>query len=107
MTPIRWRHCGSARPKSSKLKANRPVFVLQLQHLPGVDPIRSLRAVLKWLLRRHGLRVLSIQEQHAPHARADGPAIKNAHGRNRQPSSGSARYIYGTRRRNAANETQI
>jgi hypothetical protein len=35
----------------------RPVFVLRLQPLKGVDSIRSLRLALKALLRRHGPEV--------------------------------------------------
>jgi hypothetical protein len=40
----------------------RPTFVLVLRPLPGVDGIRALRAVLKLLLRRFGLRVVSLRE---------------------------------------------
>jgi hypothetical protein len=38
-------------------------FVLTLEPLPGVDAIRSLRWVLKGLLRRHGMRCLSLREE--------------------------------------------
>jgi hypothetical protein len=37
--------------------------VLTLVPLPGVDAIRSLRWVLKGLLRRHGMRCVSIHEE--------------------------------------------
>jgi hypothetical protein len=44
----------------------RPVFVLKLRPEPGRDPIRELRHVLKGLLRRHGMRCVSIEEMPAP-----------------------------------------
>jgi hypothetical protein len=37
------------------------VFVLRLQALPRVDAIKALRAALKSLLRRFGLRALSVE----------------------------------------------
>jgi len=37
-------------------------FVLTLQPLPGVDAIRSLRWVLKGLLRQHGMRCIDLKE---------------------------------------------
>ena len=40
----------------------RGAFVLTLRPLPGVDPIRSLRWVLKGLLRRHGMRCIDLRE---------------------------------------------
>ena len=40
---------------------DRPVFLLRLQPLPGVDAI--LRLALKVLLRRYGLRCISIEGQ--------------------------------------------
>jgi hypothetical protein len=40
----------------------RPIFTLRLQPLPGVDPIRALRMALKGLLRRCGLKVLTIDQ---------------------------------------------
>jgi hypothetical protein len=40
-----------------------PVFVLRVRPEPGVDdPFRALRAVLKSMLRRHGLRCLSARQ---------------------------------------------
>jgi len=39
--------------------AGPPIYVLRLQPLPNVDDVRALRAVLKSLLRNHGLRCLS------------------------------------------------
>ena len=38
---------------------DRPTFILHFRPEPGVDPIRALRAALKELLRRHGLRCIS------------------------------------------------
>jgi hypothetical protein len=38
-------------------------FVLTLQPLPGVDPIRSLRWVLKVLIRQHGMRCVNLREE--------------------------------------------
>jgi hypothetical protein len=41
----------------------RPIFVLKLRPEPQVtDPIKALRFALKTLLRRHGLRCLTIYE---------------------------------------------
>jgi hypothetical protein len=42
--------------------AQRPVYLLKLRAEPNVDPIRSLRAALKVLLRRFGLRAVSVSE---------------------------------------------
>jgi hypothetical protein len=36
------------------------IFLVRLRALPGVDGVRALRAALKVLLRRFGLRCLSI-----------------------------------------------
>jgi hypothetical protein len=36
------------------------IFVLRLTALPNVDPIKALRAVLKVMLRRFGLRCTSV-----------------------------------------------
>jgi hypothetical protein len=38
--------------------------VLTLQPLPGVDPIRALRWLLKGLLRQYGTKCIDIREQH-------------------------------------------
>jgi hypothetical protein len=45
------------------LKPSRPTFLLRLQPLKGVDPIRALRHVLKRLLRDCGMRALSVEEE--------------------------------------------
>lgn len=42
-------------------ETKRPVFVLRLQALPRVDAVKALRATLKSLLRRFGLRALSVE----------------------------------------------
>jgi hypothetical protein len=41
----------------------RPVYLLRLQPLPRVDPIRALRGALKTLLRQHGMRCLSLDKE--------------------------------------------
>jgi hypothetical protein len=38
-------------------------YVLTLQPLPGVDPIRSLRWILKRVLRQHGMRCVDIRKE--------------------------------------------
>jgi hypothetical protein len=44
----------------------RPVFVLKLRPEPRVtDPVRALRAALKALLRRYGLRCLTAYEENS------------------------------------------
>jgi hypothetical protein len=40
----------------------RPIFVVCLQPQKGVEPIRALRAALKTLKRRHGLKCVTIRE---------------------------------------------
>jgi len=42
-----------------------PVFLVRLRALPGVDGIRALRSALKVLLRRYGLKCVSIEEETA------------------------------------------
>jgi hypothetical protein len=41
----------------------RPIFRLRLQPLPHVDAVKALRAALKILLRRFGLRCLSAEPE--------------------------------------------
>lgn len=41
---------------------DRPRYQLTLTPLPGVDAIRALRWILKSVLRRHGMRCISIEE---------------------------------------------
>ena len=53
------------RPAIPSLFEDQPSqFVLTLQPLPGVDPIRSLRWVLKGLLGQHGMRCVDLRERH-------------------------------------------
>jgi hypothetical protein len=40
----------------------RPTYLVRLRPEPNVDPVRALRAALKHLLRRHGLRCISARE---------------------------------------------
>jgi hypothetical protein len=47
----------------TEVKVDRPVYVLKLRPLPGVDAIKALRAVLKSLLRRHGMQALECREE--------------------------------------------
>lgn len=43
--------------------AQRPTYKLRLRPEKGVDPIRSLRHVLKRTLRDHGMRAVSVEEE--------------------------------------------
>jgi hypothetical protein len=45
------------------VKVDRPIFVLRLRPELGIDPIRGLRHALKELLRRHGMRCVSVDEE--------------------------------------------
>jgi hypothetical protein len=38
------------------------MFAMTLRPLPGVNPIRRLRWVLKGLLRQHGMRCVELKE---------------------------------------------
>ena len=42
------------------------IYRVRLYAMPGVDAIRSLRSLLKVMLRRHGLRVLSLEIETPP-----------------------------------------
>lgn len=46
---------------SSRDYQARPRYVITLQPLPHVDPIRALRRALKYLLRACGLRCVSVE----------------------------------------------
>jgi hypothetical protein len=48
----------------SPSSADRPTFVLRLRPEPNVDAVHALRAVLKSLLRQHGMRCLAVSEEH-------------------------------------------
>jgi hypothetical protein len=41
----------------------RPIYLLRLRAAPGRDPIRSLRALLKFAWRRLGLRAIEAREE--------------------------------------------
>jgi hypothetical protein len=41
---------------------DRPVFILKIEGKRGADNIKSLRWVLKRLLRRYGLKCLDVRE---------------------------------------------
>jgi hypothetical protein len=43
--------------------SERPTYALELRAEPGVDAVRALRAVLKNMLRRYGLRCISAYEE--------------------------------------------
>jgi hypothetical protein len=42
---------------------SRPTYLIRLRPERGVDPIRALRAILKSLLRRHGMRCTFLVEE--------------------------------------------
>jgi hypothetical protein len=42
-------------------KTEQPIYRLRLQPLPRVDAVKALRLALKLLLRRFGLRCLSVE----------------------------------------------
>jgi hypothetical protein len=44
-------------------KRRAPIFIVRLQPRPGVDPIRALRAGLKALGRRFGLRAIEVKQE--------------------------------------------
>lgn len=48
------------------MRGGRPIFIIRLRPLPGVDAIRAQRAALKVLLRRFGLRALSVDQEEGP-----------------------------------------
>ena len=48
------------------MNPRRPIFVLRLRPEPRIDTIRALRAALKVLLLRHGLRCVSLTEESTP-----------------------------------------
>jgi len=42
---------------------DRPVYVLRLKPAPGTDHVKMLRMALKTLLRRFGLRCVSVEQE--------------------------------------------
>jgi hypothetical protein len=57
------------------MEIQQPIFLVRLRALPGVDGIRALRVALK-VLRRHGLKCLSIEVEPANHGGEDGRRCK-------------------------------
>jgi hypothetical protein len=49
-------------PANRTSTSRREAYVLTLRPMPGVDGIRALRAALKFLLRRFGLKAVKIGE---------------------------------------------
>lgn len=45
------------------LPSTRPIYVLRLRPERGVDAVRARRFVLKYLLRRFGMRAVSVEEE--------------------------------------------
>jgi hypothetical protein len=45
----------------SEQPPRRPIFVVKFRPEPGVDGVRSLRALLKIALRQHGLRCVGVR----------------------------------------------
>jgi hypothetical protein len=46
---------------TANVALHRPIYIIRLRALPGVDAVQALRAALKTLLRRYGLKCLSIE----------------------------------------------
>jgi Fe2+ transport system protein FeoA len=42
---------------------DRPIYVLRLRPLEGIDPIHALRRLLKFALRVCGMRAISVEEE--------------------------------------------
>jgi hypothetical protein len=59
-------------------KTARPTFALRIEALPDTDPIRSLRWLLKTLLRQCGFRCVSISQESA--RLLPPPAARDIHG---------------------------
>lgn len=53
------------RPAAAPSADKRPIWTLTLRPEPGTDDIRSMRWLLKGLLRRFGFRCLSIKRDEA------------------------------------------
>jgi hypothetical protein len=51
--------------KRARLR-HRPIYLLRLRAAPSRDPIRSLRALLKYAWRRLGLRAIAVSEERDP-----------------------------------------
>ena len=56
----------------------RPIYVIRVQPLPDVDAVRALRAALKVLFRRFGLKAIEVRQADPAQvlrATSSGPAI--------------------------------
>jgi hypothetical protein len=53
---------GTISTAAKRKRPGRPTFTLRLRAEPHVDPVRALRAALKVLFRRFGLRCVSARE---------------------------------------------
>jgi hypothetical protein len=54
----------NSRPRAGQEQTARtPIYLLRLRPGPGIDPVHALRAALKSLLRRYGLRCVSAREE--------------------------------------------
>lgn len=62
MEVIEPRQCGD-HPMQIQSASPRPTFTVRLRPEPGVDAMRALRAALKVLLRRFGLKAIDIKEE--------------------------------------------
>lgn len=50
-------------PDDPLTSTQRPTFIVHLRPEPRVDAVRALRLALKTLLRRFGLRAISLEEK--------------------------------------------
>jgi hypothetical protein len=55
------RQRGGNRSPDEMMLPNRPIYLLRVQPLKGVDRIVALRALLKSLLREYGMKCLSAE----------------------------------------------
>jgi hypothetical protein len=58
----------------------RTEFNLTLRPLPRVDGVRAMRAALKALLRRYGLRAVNVVERDAGDVRSRGDNVTSTRG---------------------------
>jgi len=54
---------GGAREMTKRPRSARPVFVVRLRPLPGVNAVRALRVFLKRALRAAGMQALSVDQE--------------------------------------------
>jgi len=53
----------SHKPLSRPSAKSRPIFILEFRAQPGIDAIRAVKALLKFSLRRFGLKAVSVSER--------------------------------------------